>query len=457
MLALRADTEPPIPQEISDITISFLKADRASLKNCGLVCRSWLLSSRCYLFQTIELDHSNIDTFSSLVVSTYSTIPPFVRRLKLAPGDRQGHRWFRRILPFLQFFKSVTWIALENLDWTWIKCPARSEFFSCFQSSLTELELKNLDFPMFRDVVDVVCESSSLVTISLTNISWTSGSPPLPLSSPASTDQSGSPRLPELKCPSLKKLIVRDCQIRPIFSWLLSHTSIPVIPSLEVGPISERDTMSFGRYLHSVNKGLLHLRMSFKTGGIDHACYADTRPIPNHSASEEPPIHDLTSQVVDQHQIDLEAAQKLYGPMEDELINLQGGTICDNLASLTGLRTLYLEAFIAHTDVERSSATVWAPRVVLSIKSLHLHTLTLDISLSRAGEVDAHPINWHLFDRILTEGRKERLKRVEVKYGGSIKHDAIKQLISSRWPVCQSTGKLHFISMGRSEAIGGRV
>ncbi|KAJ2913692.1 hypothetical protein MD484_g6722, partial [Candolleomyces efflorescens] len=294
MLAKRVDAElelPPIPQEISDITISFLKADPVSLRCCGLVCRSWLLSSRCYLFHTLELDHSNIESFSSLVGSTYSTIPPFVRRLKLAPIGKQGYSWFQRILPFFQLFESVTWIALENFNQSWIECPARTEFFSCFRSSLTELELKNLDFPTFKDFADVICESSSLVTIALTNVSWSSGSPPIPLSSPASNLR-GSPSLPELNCPDLQKLIIRDCQIRPIFSWLLSHTSIPVIPSLEVGPISERDTMSFGKYLHYVNRNLIHLRMSFRTGGIDHACYADTLSNFNDPAAATQPTYD---------------------------------------------------------------------------------------------------------------------------------------------------------------------
>jgi len=46
----------PVPQKLVDIIIDHLYNDPIALKNCSLVCRSWLTSSRHHLFYRIELD-----------------------------------------------------------------------------------------------------------------------------------------------------------------------------------------------------------------------------------------------------------------------------------------------------------------------------------------------------------------------------------------------------------------
>jgi hypothetical protein len=50
---------PSIPQEITDSIIDHLYKDTSSLKSCAVVCKSWLMSSRRHLFDSVGITFMN--------------------------------------------------------------------------------------------------------------------------------------------------------------------------------------------------------------------------------------------------------------------------------------------------------------------------------------------------------------------------------------------------------------
>ncbi|TDL26655.1 hypothetical protein BD410DRAFT_530461 [Rickenella mellea] len=73
-----------ISPELTDIVIDYLHDHRPALCSCGLVCRSWLASSRFHLFSTLKLDfYYDFREGFPTIGSPDSTIPPYVRHLKL--------------------------------------------------------------------------------------------------------------------------------------------------------------------------------------------------------------------------------------------------------------------------------------------------------------------------------------------------------------------------------------
>jgi hypothetical protein len=74
---------PCIPQELSDVIIDYLHDDRPALGRCGLVCWSWLPSSRFHLFSTIKLFHYDMNTDLTILCAHDSTIMPYVKNLSV--------------------------------------------------------------------------------------------------------------------------------------------------------------------------------------------------------------------------------------------------------------------------------------------------------------------------------------------------------------------------------------
>ena len=107
---------PTIPQELSDMILDFLHNDVAALCNAGLVCKSWLPSSRFHLFSEIwlsSLEHHGLE----LTCVEGSTIPPYILDLSIEGNERQFVDETLRRLPLLSNIKSLrlTHINMANL------------------------------------------------------------------------------------------------------------------------------------------------------------------------------------------------------------------------------------------------------------------------------------------------------------------------------------------------------
>ncbi|KAJ7509801.1 hypothetical protein B0H11DRAFT_2216680 [Mycena galericulata] len=80
------------PEELIDLIISHLDDD-ASIRLCGLVCRSWLYSSRFYAFENVTLNDGNTAPFLELVETSLVSLPSLIGALDLTepwPGDSES-------------------------------------------------------------------------------------------------------------------------------------------------------------------------------------------------------------------------------------------------------------------------------------------------------------------------------------------------------------------------------
>jgi hypothetical protein len=69
-----------LPPELIDLVIDALHDDRATLKICALVCRSWVYASRHHLFSHLRVSPKGLDLIA-LLSSALCTIGPAVRYL----------------------------------------------------------------------------------------------------------------------------------------------------------------------------------------------------------------------------------------------------------------------------------------------------------------------------------------------------------------------------------------
>jgi hypothetical protein len=73
-----------IPQELSDMILDFLHNDRPALCSAGLVCRSWLPSSRFHLFSKSEIEiYDDEPRTLELICAEGSTIPSYIVNLSI--------------------------------------------------------------------------------------------------------------------------------------------------------------------------------------------------------------------------------------------------------------------------------------------------------------------------------------------------------------------------------------
>ncbi|GBE81025.1 hypothetical protein BKA93DRAFT_794788 [Sparassis latifolia] len=77
---------PPLPAELSDMTIDCLGNDVAALKACCLTCRRWLPRARYLLFKTVVLDAGNCQAFNQLL-GTSPYIADLILRLDVSNLD----------------------------------------------------------------------------------------------------------------------------------------------------------------------------------------------------------------------------------------------------------------------------------------------------------------------------------------------------------------------------------
>ena len=83
--------QPPITiaQELVDMLIDFLHADRSSLAACSLTCRAWLPAAQFHLFHKVNVE---VHTFPRLL-RLFETSPHIAELVQsLSVGSRTGYR-----------------------------------------------------------------------------------------------------------------------------------------------------------------------------------------------------------------------------------------------------------------------------------------------------------------------------------------------------------------------------
>ncbi|RDX44474.1 hypothetical protein OH76DRAFT_1094686 [Lentinus brumalis] len=168
-----------LPGELSDTVVDFLHDDKDSLRQCSLVCKAWLSSSRLHLFNTItvrdaERTFEQLQPFLAAIPSSASAIHhlifsgqatltidevqvalcslPGLRELKLVDCTILAYRTDRRrptpcfshvsalriihcnttaddldpLLDLIALFSNIDYLALQNNNFKFLKAPRES-------------------------------------------------------------------------------------------------------------------------------------------------------------------------------------------------------------------------------------------------------------------------------------------------------------------------------------------
>lgn len=306
-----------LPQELSEHVFETLQNDSLSLKYCSLVCRAWLHATRTHLFRRVILTPQNIDPFISIIIDSRSTVRSHVRSLEL-----------RRII-------SNRWIISNSIP------------------TLTCLHLFDMTFNAFIDILDIICSFPCLQSIALEELT---------INTSCASTRIQNKVLPS----SISSVRCRGGCLRSFLLWLLRHSNIPKLSNLDIGPVTEKSTFEFGKYLLSVGPALQHLSLSFDFGHNTHIC----------ALQDYGSCHLLTAGY----------AKTTPSSVAEHYKALFGLDTCPNIGILTGLQSLRLDNFIHFEDHIQATALVWAPRIIASNRAIGLREVILGISLRRAGD-----------------------------------------------------------------------
>lgn len=86
-----------IPLELQDHIIDYLStgkdSDRPILSRCGLVCKSWLASTRLHLLSCVDLDDTDWEKFNvalQMICADHSTLRFYIRHLVICVAQGPG-------------------------------------------------------------------------------------------------------------------------------------------------------------------------------------------------------------------------------------------------------------------------------------------------------------------------------------------------------------------------------
>ena len=130
-----------LPLELIDEIIGHLpQGDKQSLRNCSLVAKSWINPSQRRLFNTVEIDRSNLQSWLDNISSANAILLGHVRHLRYKEYPKgeiePAHRALRDYFPSFRQLNHLTLlfahVSLRSL---------RIELFSAFQHSLSTISL----------------------------------------------------------------------------------------------------------------------------------------------------------------------------------------------------------------------------------------------------------------------------------------------------------------------------
>jgi len=241
-----------MPQELIDAIAGQLHADGdwCTLGSFGLVQRTWLPSSRHYLFSNVSLNSSNVDAFLEILTSPDCIMAPYVRRLEL---QQEHGKLLNKFLPHGQPLSGVKALLIEELRWADLIPEAEEILLSGF-SGIKHLELYRPKFDSFGQFISFVAEFASLELLSLIRGDWDED---YGGTSSEAVEKAISPQLT-----TLKASVDSPCK-RELVRWLLHRQRVPAISTVDLHDITEDEAPSIARLTQALGSELLHLRLGF--------------------------------------------------------------------------------------------------------------------------------------------------------------------------------------------------
>lgn len=117
-----------LPQELHDMIMDFAHPDKSTISQCGLVCRSWLPTSRFHLFYNLELVHryhstskKNFKILEPLLNPQLWPHPPMGLIHSFSITTRTGQRsegeWVNTILSSMPDLPKLKSLSLSLVRW----------------------------------------------------------------------------------------------------------------------------------------------------------------------------------------------------------------------------------------------------------------------------------------------------------------------------------------------------
>lgn len=159
-----------IPAEIADQIIDYLYNDSITLKQCSLVCKGWIPSTRFHLFSSISIDPRQFNEGVEFSIIYGSTFIPYVRRLKIEDSilDKSAD-WYNNNLPWFPTFPAVDQLVLDCLNWNNLTTDAKF-FFLDLAPKLRSFEAIGVEFGRWEEAQDLISAAPLLVRLSLKRI-----------------------------------------------------------------------------------------------------------------------------------------------------------------------------------------------------------------------------------------------------------------------------------------------
>jgi hypothetical protein len=234
-----------IPQEIVDaIAYCVVCANGCTtLASLGLVQRSWLSSSRRYLFRTVTLKLSNVDKFLEFLVDPDCPVASYIHRLQL---DEDHGRFLDKLLSCAQRLCTVKALVIMGLKWEGLSPIAELCLPSIFRD-ITYLCMPQANFPSIGQIAHFIASYPHLEQLEL---SYTNFKSP-----PSQTIAEPVPaRLKSLRFWSFRNV--------ELLGWLLHNQSVPALSTLEIGYIAIDQIPLASRLITASGPTLKHLRIA---------------------------------------------------------------------------------------------------------------------------------------------------------------------------------------------------
>ncbi|KAJ7509723.1 hypothetical protein B0H11DRAFT_1960809 [Mycena galericulata] len=232
-----------LPQEMLDLVVEKLQLDdsveRNTIAHCGLVCKSWLPSSRYRLFANVRLDDRTIDSFLDAVNSSSFPLISYIRSLVLYSELESGPNRLDELGPLPRV--TILGVTMERSA-----LAQNTRRLAEFLPNLSTLSLRDCQLPL-RCVLNTVSAFPSLKILELRRVHLSYGLLPFP----------STYKFP----PQWHALKLDQPDPGRLFEAMLALDTIPMFSSLTVHGMYPREDNSFGAYLRHVGDKMRHIRL----------------------------------------------------------------------------------------------------------------------------------------------------------------------------------------------------
>jgi hypothetical protein len=242
-----------VPVELQDEIIDHLGLDERTLKQCALVCRSWVNRSRFHLFVRVRVGEHTGPRLLELMDSPQCTVASHVKSLTLTESSGQRWRWLSKGLERLLPVMKLQSLTLQNICWKALDL-ALLEVIGASCDSLINLHLSHVYFQSFADFLSFISAFPSLKGLVL-SVVWYG-------SSDFDEPQSFSSSRHVLTYPQLETVDLNHCPLdHRMWTWL-KRVSQAGVHTVQFWDIAESELGSVNRLLEMLGDSLQHTGLS---------------------------------------------------------------------------------------------------------------------------------------------------------------------------------------------------